>query len=442
MDMISQVDPIRSKGAGALVGLCIGLCVSLSGIFSNEASALLPERRGAQSSTETSWYFLPATYSIPGIGSGFILAGLYNNIGGSHSDALIAATTGDINVTFGGLIDNHLITDTLVVDFAGGAIHQMVATAYNGRGLDTDPKDFSLLVSGEGRMNAAQVNLRFDQRRYQLNVVMGGSTASIAAIKDSEGNLLVNADQSKKVQGQIRTTNGIIDWTDDWQDPRIGIRGSYTKAQTIGADQSGVGPEQYTLDTNLSAFIPIGNSSTWVFNQYRSDAVVTKPGISDRAVLQQLIFGGADCSVLPDPVGCQSAIDKTLDDTVAANTLGTSSSLGGPGRLRGFPLARFKAAHTLFYGTEFRWNLTEENTPFNLWLIKDVRTRLQLAFFYERGSVAEYKKDLSKEFRSSTGAGFRVVTGSGMVWRIDVARGEEGSAVQSLISYPWGEPTF
>jgi len=62
--------------------------------------------------------------------------------------------------------------------------------------------------------------------------------------------------------------------------------------------------------------------------------------------------------------------------------------------------------------------------------------------FYEKGAVAEYTENLNKNFRISTGAGFRVVTGSGMVWRIDVANGEEGPAVQSIIPYPWGEPNF
>jgi hypothetical protein len=39
--------------------------------------------------------------------------------------------------------------------------------------------------------------------------------------------------------------------------------------------------------------------------------------------------------------------------------------------------------------------------------------------------------------RDSYGAGFRVVTGSGVVFRGDLARGEEGVNVAVFIGYPW-----
>jgi len=158
-----------------LIFLCLLVLVYL---LPNHGSAFLPDRRGAQSSTESSWYILPAPYSLPEVGTGFIVAGLYNNIAGSHSDALLAATTGDIDVTIAGFLDNHLIDDTLVLDVVSGTIHQMVATAYNGRGMETDPKDYNLLVTGEGKANGAQLNLRYTERRFQLNCVTGGGHVS------------------------------------------------------------------------------------------------------------------------------------------------------------------------------------------------------------------------------------------------------------------------
>ena len=80
---------------------------------------------------------------------------------------------------------------------------------------------------------------------------------------------------------------------------------------------------------------------------------------------------------------------KVVDNIVEANTYGTVGSLGGTSRLRSYPHDRFTAAHALFYGAEFRWNLTEERQPFDIVIMKDIRTVWQAAFFYEAGTVAD-----------------------------------------------------
>jgi hemolysin activation/secretion protein len=98
---------------------------------------------------------------------------------------------------------------------------------------------------------------------------------------------------------------------------------------------------------------------------------------------------------------------------------------------------RYRGAHTRFFGTEFRWNLTDEKTPFNLWFLKDIRTSFQIAFFYEIGSIADHEEDLFEETRHSTGVGLRAVMASGIVFRIDVATGEEGSEFVIFFDYPW-----
>lgn len=90
-----------------------------------------------------------------------------------------------------------------------------------------------------------------------------------------------------------------------------------------------------------------------------------------------------------------------IDNVVADNTYGAASSLGGFNRLRSYSAGRYQGAHTLFVGTEARWNLTDEFTPFNLYFIKDVRTAIQLSAFYEIGSVAERQSDIGDTTRSS-----------------------------------------
>jgi len=90
----------------------------------------------------------------------------------------------------------------------------------------------------------------------------------------------------------------------------------------------------------------------------------------------------------------------------------------------------------LFYGIEYRWNLTDERTPFNIYVAKGVRTGIQLAAFWERGTVADHSSELFKDGRSSYGIGARLVL-SGVVIRFDLARGNEGVQTQLFITYPW-----
>ena len=90
-----------------------------------------------------------------------------------------------------------------------------------------------------------------------------------------------------------------------------------------------------------------------------------------------------------------------------------------------------------FIGTEIRWNVTEEYTPFNIVIIKDVRTAFQVAVFYEIGTVADQQSELWNITRSSYGVGFRMVTASGLVYRIDLASGDEGFQSSIFFQYPW-----
>ncbi len=126
-----------------------------------------------------------------------------------------------------------------------------------------------------------------------------------------------------------------------------------------------------------------------------------------------------------------------IDMYVIGRTYGTASSLGGDDRLRAYPMGRFKGAHMAYLATEFRWNFATSVVPFDFWIWKDIATGFQLAVFYEVGSVAEMKGDLWEESRSSTGAGLRMVSASGFVYRADIAFGDEAHQTTIMFNYPW-----
>jgi hypothetical protein len=194
-------------------------------------------------------------------------------------------------------------------------------------------------------------------------------------------------------------------------------------------------PDFFRMEYSASVFLPLGRRSTWLFNYFRSDAHVTRQGTTDPAAVEKQ--QGLNCSdpelTLEQQADCRDVVQNIID----GNIYGTATGLGGTSRLRSYPEGRFTGAHTIFYGTEVRWNLTEEARPFDIFIAKDIRTVLQVAAFYEMGSVADLREDLGKVYRSSYGAGFRMVTASGIVFRADVASGREGIETTIIFGYPW-----
>ena len=64
-----------------------------------------------------------------------------------------------------------------------------------------------------------------------------------------------------------------------------------------------------------------------------------------------------------------------------------------------------------------------------------MRTVLQAAFFYEVGGVSDELSQLNKNLRTSYGVGFRAII-SGLIYRFDLAKGDDGIAPTLFINYP------
>jgi outer membrane protein assembly factor BamA len=112
-----------------------------------------------------------------------------------------------------------------------------------------------------------------------------------------------------------------------------------------------------------------------------------------------------------------------------------ATSLGGPNRLRSYPISRFYDTHSLFAGLEYRTYHLESSTPFDFFLEKGVFEAVQSAVFYEIGQVAPTDNHaLYSDFKYSAGVGLRLIFSS-VVLRADYATGKEGQETTVFIGY-------
>jgi outer membrane protein assembly factor BamA len=299
--------------------------------------------------------------------------------------------------------------------------------------MNTDKYDYRLLEFGDTEYFGGRMTATFFERRFEVYGAWYQGAMKLKSIRDNDGNVIVETQDSPRERGHNALFGARLDLTDDYGDPRRGIRIDVTRTQT---PSGGSGADYYVMDYNTTAYIPLGRRSTWAFNFLRSDAVVNRQGETDPAKLEQQL--GLNCSTVTDPEQ-QQFCNEVIGNMIANNKYGTATSLGGFSRLRGYPQGRYKGAHTLFYGTEVRWNLTDERTPFNIFIMKDVRTSVQVSLFYETGVTSDVRSDINKmkDMRDSYGFGLRVVTASGIVFRGDVGFGKEGVAPAIFIGYPW-----
>ena len=103
--------------------------------------------------------------------------------------------------------------------------------------------------------------------------------------------------------------------------------------------------------------------------------------------------------------------------------------------MRAYKLGRFYAGNSSNYALEYRLNFSEKQTPMKWIIMGGIRTVLQAAFFYETGSVSDDISLLHQNMKSSYGLGFRAII-SGLIYRVDLAAGDDGIAPTLFINYP------
>ncbi len=411
--------------------VCAVLLALPSSAFGDDP--LIPERRKTQFSTEFGYYVFPMPYSIPGVGTGAGVIGIGMNMGGSYTDLFGFVLGGGITGEGLGISDVHLIPRTLIFDATLINFSQATVTSFKQRGMNTDKHDFSYLEFNDYHFGGARLTATFDDRHYE---VYGGAYkigSELSKVLDQNKNTILEIENPVTWRTTVYGIGVRADLTDDYYDPRRGFRidvGRWWSPPATSRD-----PDFYRIEYNATAYLPLGKRSTWLFNYFRSDAVIVRQGETDPAAVEEQ--QGLNCSDPTLTPQQRSDCLSVVNNIVAGNTYGTASGLGGTSRLRSYPSDRYSGAHTVFYGTEVRWTLTEEARPFDIFIAKDVRTSLQVAAFYELGSVADLRQDLGDIYRSSYGAGFRMITASGIVLRADVATGREGFETTIIVGYPW-----
>ena len=392
------------------------------------------ERRRSQFPRDFGYLIAPIPYILPGVGTGLGVIGAFNNTFDTTTDFFVVGVGGDVEGTVTGVTDIELLSETVLLDVTYVGFNKGSQKQYAERGIDSDPEDFNIVELQNTSLYGGRLTLTFWERRlefftFQYNI---RSEPSAVIYQGKEENR--QEYENPEAFTFSRLTYGTqVDVTDDRLDPRMGVRFVLNRSDSPVTDQDS--SESYTVDTNLTGYIPLLESSTFAINYFRSDATVTKEGVTDYQSILDDLSANYGCTA-GDP--CDDSLQKLARDTELRRKYGTASSLGGSSRLRSYAGGRFSGAHTEFYGYEFRWNLTDENTPFDLYFIKDFRTGFQLAFFYETGTVAEQREDLWAKSRNSTGLGARLVTGSGFIYRFDVATGSEGAETTLFVDYPWG----
>jgi len=405
-----------------------------AGLMNSESNivSVFPDRRKDQFSISPGYALFPYPYILPGIGSGIGLVGGAMNIADGYTDVYGIIFGGEVTGIAVGAADLHLIPQTLIVDVGYSDVSKVQIMSYSERGMDSGGEDYRLLGFNDAEYFGGRLTASFFARRFELYGGLYKGAAQLNSIRDKDGDMILEAQDAPREWGETTLLGGRIDLTDDYADPRRGVRLNVTRFSSPPVES---GPDYYVQDYNLTAYLPVGKRSTWAFNFLRSDAVVNKRGESDPAKIQSIMgLNCSDPSLTPEQ---QQFCLQVVDNTIAHNINGTASSLGGFSYLRSYSQGRFSGAHTRFFGSELRWNLTDESTPFDIFVMKDIRTSMQLAFFYEMGTTADLRSEVGDTWKESFGVGFRMITASGVVFRGDIAYGDDGVEPQMFIGYPW-----
>ncbi|MDH5516379.1 MAG: hypothetical protein OEY36_00995 [Gammaproteobacteria bacterium] len=400
-------------------------------VSSNATASWFPDRRRDQFATENAYLVVPLPYSYPGIGEGFFLIANASNVFNTTTDLVIVEVTGDATGRVAQIDELPILENQLLVSLHMRDINGAIVNNYKIRGINgSNGNDYNLLKVSQADDNTLRLDYTSKQRRYNFYLSETQSEFTLDAILDKNGTEIQSFTPHYSSASTSQKAGFLADYTDDYLDPQTGARFGIEYIDSPPNDSNS--PDFYSLNYSLSYYFPTRDNDTLVINYFQSDAHVKTIGNTDPNYIRAQL--GLNCGADP---ACLEIEQNLVDSSIAAATYGTAEALGGLQRLRSYPQGRYQGGHSGFLGAEYRWNLTEETTPFNYLFWKDVRTGKQIAFFAEAGSVSEESVDLWDQQRYTYGVGFRLLTASGSVYRADIAAGDEGTEVAIFFFYPW-----
>ena len=390
--------------------------------------ALVPERRADGSAEEFGWLVAPTPFRVEGIGSAVPIFLLLSNVYETTDLIAIQTLPGD-DLEFSAAIVDELPVFTRHLMFSGGRFKATVPFTLWNRGIDSDPED-TIQPLQEFDGSDAQIRLLFWESRLEFFYKRFEGKETTIKVFDRDGNLTSDEPTTRDFLGE--GYGMVLDLTDDPIDPRVGLRigRKFRPVESETPDISDI----LVTDTDLTGYIPLFGKDTLVLNFFTSTSSITRSGVTDeataRANLSQKCVAGTEAFD-----ACIAGENKLVDDYLAYNRYGLATALGGINRLRAYPEGRFKAGNSSFRAIEYRYNFSDKPKDINWFLLGGVNTLLQLAFFFEQGTVSEERLELNKNLRSSYGVGLRALVSS-FVYRLDIANGDEGTGVTLIIGYP------
>ena len=397
------------------------------------------ERRRDVFTKQYGHLFVPLPYSLPGLGEGLLFIGNFGNIVNTTTDLATILGVGDAEFIFGFLDEFFIVPDYVYLQYVKAQGFKYALTNYRSRGMNTKKNDFVYALGNYWEYDAPTFKLTLYDRMLELGLgrskQKGRFEKFVAPDSDDltkQGDTITEFDPALEVNfGEKLEFSARIDYTDDYRDPRKGVRNIlYLDRQTASSSSE---PSFDVITNDLQFYIPFLEKSTLVLNLTFSDANVRKEGETDLEVLKQQ-SNYYSCT----SESCRETTLGNAKNTMNINKHGTSLYLGGPDRLRSYPQQRFQGAHTVYFATEFRWNFSAaDGDEIDLFFMQDLVDEMQVAFFFEQGSVSETKSELGDTVKYSFGSGFRLLSGSGNLYRADFATGDEGPQVTVIIQYPW-----
>ena len=406
--------------------------------------AIIFDRREALPSS-LSYFVLPIAGNIPGVQSFYGLTSGVSGLGGTGLDIAAFIIQGQANDNFnthgdGGNFRLNILSatdipvseffvpkdDLLTFSLYYGAGNN-VAYAIRDRGIDSNKDDISYILLNEFGFNGLQISTKFFQNQLEFFYTLANGNANPLGFVTSSDTFIPNDNANVSSRGDGGRYGVILDDTDNRRDPRVGYRLRYERYNF--PKTTGESTAYYQQNYNLAGYIPFINKKlVLVLNQFYSTSNVTSNGTVDP--------NNYDCNELNIEDCNQAEQDRRREKAEEEASLGRSTSLGGVSRLRGYPTGRFYDSYTNFQGAELRWYFLQGERSFDWVLEKGVNTSLQIATFYERGTVARTVNSLWNDFHDSYGLGLRVLFTS-LVFRLDLGMSEEGRETTFFVGYPF-----